>query len=310
MNSNQDEFETVVVSSAGETASPKSAGGFSDSVIATLLFSIWLLFGGSLLAGILTTPVILALGASDRLVFILNYAAFAGYWILGLLYLRKAKYRPFLKKLGAASGNTVGRTLSGALTGFGMNGLCILCAWLHGDIHLRLEPDGIGVLLLLVVFVCIQSGAEELICRLFCYQKLKRRYRSELVAVIFPALFFAGFHLSNPGVTALGIFNILLTGLFYGLIIYYFDALWFCILNHTLWNYTQSILFGLPNSGIVSEVSVFRLDASVATDSFFYSVSFGVESSLMASLVILAAIGLTVVFGRKARAERLAAEQG
>ncbi len=31
---------------------------------------------------------------------------------------------------------------------------------------------------------------------------------------------------------------------------------------HMAWNYTQNIIFGLPNSGIVSGFSLFKLDAA------------------------------------------------
>ena len=59
---------------------------------------------------------------------------------------------------------------------------------------------------------------------------------------------------------------------------------------HMGWNFSQSIFFGLPNSGLVSEYSVFTLEAASARDSFFYSVGFGVEGSIFSVLVQLATI--------------------
>ena len=61
---------------------------------------------------------------------------------------------------------------------------------------------------------------------------------------------------------------------------------------HAAWNYTQNIIFGLPNSGIVSEYSIFTLEAASARNGLFYNVNFGVEGSIGATamLFILAAV--------------------
>ena len=65
---------------------------------------------------------------------------------------------------------------------------------------------------------------------------------------------------------------------------------------HTGWNFTQSILFGLPNSGTVSSYSLFKLEAASARSGLFYNVNFGVEGSIGAVVVI--GILLAVVLRR------------
>ena len=72
---------------------------------------------------------------------------------------------------------------------------------------------------------------------------------------------------------------------------------------HTMWNFTQNFLFGLPNSGIVSQGSFLHLDA--AAGSVFYDAVFGVEGALPAVLVDLAlAVAVVLLAKRKAaRAE-------
>ena len=82
-------------------------------------------------------------------------------------------------------------------------------------------------------------------------------------------------------------------GIIFSLIVYYYNSLWAAMCFHTLWNYTQNIIFGLPNSGAVSEYSIFKLEAASATSGFFYDVGFGVEGSIGSTLVlavVLAAI--------------------
>ena len=72
-------------------------------------------------------------------------------------------------------------------------------------------------------------------------------------------------------------------------------SLWTAIWAHTAWNFSQSIVFGLPNSGIVSSYSVFKLDAASARDGLFYSTSFGVEGSIGANVIIGAVILIVLI---------------
>ena len=149
------------------------------------------------------------------------------------------------------------------------------------------------------IAVFIQSSAEELLCRGFLYQRIRRGYRHPAVAIIVNALFFGILHLGNPGVSPLAIVSIVAVGICYSVMVYYCDSLWMPMAAHAAWNYTQSIVFGLPNSGLVSKFSLFKLDASTATDSFFYSVSFGVEETIVAVSVNVICAILVVVWGVK-----------
>ena len=90
----------------------------------------------------------------------------------------------------------------------------------------------------------------------------------------------------------LAIVNIALMGILCSFICYYMDSLWCAMALHTAWNYTQNIILGLPNSGVVSILSIFKLDASTALDSFAYNVGFGVEGTVVSAIVQIAAIAL------------------
>ena len=232
---------------------------------------------------------------------ILRYSSFAGIWIIAILYMWfTKKNRPILKTLGkSASGNTLKNFLFGIGIGFGLNGVCILAAWLHKDIALHFDTFQPGYLLLIFIAVFIQSSAEELLCRGFLYQRLMRSYKKPAVAIIGNALLFALLHLANAGVTALSILNILAVGILFSFVVYYMDSLWCAMAIHAAWNFTQNIIFGLPNSGMISSYSVFQLDAESASNSFAYDVGFGIEGTLFASiLIILACIGI-YAWGRK-----------
>ncbi|MBQ3334869.1 MAG: hypothetical protein IJG85_04685 [Eubacteriaceae bacterium] len=63
---------------------------------------------------------------------------------------------------------------------------------------------------------------------------------------------------------------------------------------HTAWNYSQSIIFGLPNSGVLSSCSIFILDTETARSGFFYDPAFGVEGSPGAILILALVIAVVI----------------
>ncbi|MBQ5676376.1 MAG: CPBP family intramembrane metalloprotease, partial [Lachnospiraceae bacterium] len=122
---------------------------------------------------------------------------FIGIWVLAILYLRfTKKNRPILKAIGCkAKGNNWKNLLLGLAIGFGLNGICILAAWLHNDISLYYDTFHPLYVVIIFIAVFVQSSAEELICRGFLYQRLRRSYKSPAVAIIGNSLLFALMHL-------------------------------------------------------------------------------------------------------------------
>jgi fructose-specific phosphotransferase system IIC component len=75
---------------------------------------------------------------------------------------------------------------------------------------------------------------------------------------------------------------------------------------HTAWNFTQNLLFGLPNSGLVSEVSVFKMDAMNAQSNLIYNYDFGVEGAIPAVLAdALLGIICLILAAKKGRLKEL-----
>ncbi len=184
----------------------------------------------------------------------------------------------------------------GLLIGSLTNGLAIICALLHGDIKLYFESSvgQIPLLLFALFSVFIQSTSEELWCRGFLYERLHERYPL-WVAVLANGVLFAALHVFNDGVTVLSIICIAVCGVSYSLLRWYSGSVWIVMGVHTAWNFVQAFLFGLPNSGLVSEVSLFHLDASTGNSNLIYDYAFGVEGGLPALLFELIP-GVIVVF--------------
>ena len=271
-----------------------------------VLQMMMVVLGGSLISAILLKiPAIIELLTSvvyseSMLEFLNNYLVFIGIWIVTLLVVTLAPAnRPMLKGFHFRFKGF----LVGLLLGFGANGFAILMSWLAGDIKLSFSGFDFVVLAVFAISVFIQSGAEEITGRFYLYQKLRRRYRSPLVAILINSLVFSLMHRSNPGFTFMAGRQIFRVGLVFSLMVYYYDNLWGAMAFHAAWNYTQNIIFGLPNSGIVSEYSIFALEAASARNGLFYNVSFGVEGSIGATLMLFT-IAAVIIFLNRNKSER------
>lgn len=184
--------------------------------------------------------------------------------------------------------NTVKVLLLGLLVGFVMNFGCIVCALINGDIKLFLNfaVNQIPFYCFALVCVFIQSSSEEMWCRGFMYERINVRYPL-WVAILVNGLFFAALHVFNPGAGFLPILDIAICGLSFSIARWYTGSIWFVMGIHTAWNFTQNLIFGLPNSGLVSEASIWGLDAANARSSLVYNVQFGVEGAVPAVLADL-----------------------
>lgn len=260
-------------------------------------------------------------GDHDAAAFLKDYFDFIGIWIgLFLVVIIVKGNRPMLKaakycsprlrggaegaagRRGNRAGNNFPGLLIGLALGFGCNGFCILMSVLAGDIHIEYSRFKLVPFAAFLICVFIQSTAEELADRWYLYQKLRRRYKAPWIAIFVNAFVFMAMHIPNPGISFLALLQILVVGIVFSLFVYYYNGLWIAAAFHTGWNFTQSILFGLPNSGIVSAYSVFRLDAASATNGLFYNVNFGVEGSVGA-VTILIILGLVIFMKNRGRGE-------
>ena len=278
---------------------------WTDSFIITIFLTLFLMIIGENVGYFVTYVPFKKLIQADETGFVsisIDYFNFIGLWITFLLYcFIVKKNRPILNTLWTKPyGNNLKFLLIGLLIGFGTNFFCAVCAMLNKDISIYY--NSFPVLQLIVIFLCIfvQSSAEELICRGFMYYRLRKGYRHPAVAIIVNSTLFAFLHIFNPGVSVLAILDIFFTGIFFSLVVYYTDSIWCAMAIHAAWNYTQNIILGLPNSGIVSPFSIFKLDAASATDSFAYSTGFGLEGTILAvSVQIICCIVIYLVYRNK-----------
>lgn len=273
-------------------------------VLMTLAFSL----AGSLL-GLLVEIPFKATG-NAAITFMGYYMNFIGIWIVVILFfiIRKKDIK-FLSKLGPkCKGNNWKTVLAiGLPCGIGLNLLVAAAAMLHGDITLKFIQFSPLMVLGFLLCVLVQSSAEELLSRFYLYQKAKELFpNAPLVPIILNAGYFGVMHIFNDGITVVALVNLLLCGILYSLIIYYFDSFWAAAVAHASWNFCQNILLGLPNSGIVSAYSVFGLSGA-AKNSFAYNVNFGIEGTILSSALMIIACVVIILVGRKRKAKIAAA---
>lgn len=228
-----------------------------------------------------------------------EYAVFAGLLLSFLLLLRLVRpWRPYLKALGTKpAGNRPHMLVIGLAIGFAMNALCVLGAVLTDSVQLEFTQFSIVGFLAFLIIILIQASTEEVFCRGFAYQRIKRTYNTTVAVIGASAIFSVG-HILNSGVTPLALVDIFLTGVLYSQMVLYLDSIWLPMGVHTAWNFTQNILFGLPNSGMASAYSFFGI-VGQTTSGFAYDTAFGVEGTWFAVIVNAACILALYLWGRK-----------
>ncbi|MGT2932938.1 CPBP family intramembrane glutamic endopeptidase [Streptococcus catagoni] len=273
-----------------------------DNIIWIIIAGSLVMFGGDLLAMFVIPEVH---ESQSYLFTLMAYMEFLPTWVSVLIAIFCFEKNRYMKDtiMMNSKGNTLSFLLFGFLLGFLLNGLCALIAGLHGDIQLKFLSFDFLPVLGLFIAVFVQSSAEEVLCRGFIYQRLLHANEKPIWAVLLNSLFFAVIHLANDGISFLAFYDLLMTGIFFSLVVYYFDSLWMAMAIHTSWNFTQSILLGLPNSGESFPYSIFQLNANNTHASFAYNTAFGLEGTILSA--VLMTISCIVLYVWKNKEKKL-----
>ena len=119
------------------------------------------------------------------------------------------------------------------------------------------SPFSLSLFAWVLVFVAV-GIAEEVMNRGFIMSVL-RRTNSRFLVIVVPSLIFGLIHLTNPNVTLLSVVNIVLLGIALSLMYYKSGNVWMCIGFHIAWNLFQSVVYGMPVSGL--DVPAFLVSA-------------------------------------------------
>ena len=143
----------------------------------------------------------------------------------------------------------------------------------------------------------IQGPAEEILFRGYILENLAAKWGLRW-AVIVSSLAFGLLHAPNPNFGLLPFVNLVLFGVATALYKVRVDdgQLWGVFGIHTIWNWLQQVVFGLPNSGLasVADNALFTITPNASLPDPIWGGGFGPEGTLGASLVLLALIGVTL----------------
>ncbi len=217
-----------------------------------------------------------------------------------LLYCLAAERRSF-GSLGFTRRGALTEYAAGALGGLALFGVCVLLCTASGALTLTPAddmPSG-GLLLLFLAGFLIQGMSEELLCRSYLLVSLSRSCPLWLCAVT-NALLFSLIHIGNSGVTVMALVNIFLFGIFASILTLRRGSIWMVGALHSMWNFAQGNLFGLPVSGMGGIASPLRAEVAEGTwQTLVNGGAFGLEGGLAVTVVLAAACGAALLLPTK-----------
>jgi hypothetical protein len=138
---------------------------------------------------------------------------------------------------------------------------------------------------------------EELLLRGYAQATLARSIGFWPSALLLSGLF-AAMHARNPGETPLGLAAVFCFGLFFSLTLWRTGSLWLAVGFHASWDWAESFLYGVPDSGTM--VSGHLLNASFSGPAWLTGGTAGPEGSVLI-LTILALASLALETARLPR---------
>jgi len=147
------------------------------------------------------------------------------------------------------------------------------------------NPDKKVVIDLFIKFM-IGALLEEIIFRLIIF-RLTEELLGTWIALIIQAVLFGFAHMANDNSTLFTSFSVIIVGgIIYTGAFMYTRRIWLALGLHAGWNYFQSGIFGMPNSGTTYKGLIF---SDIQGKEWITGGSWGIEASYIAILAVLIA---------------------
>ena len=141
------------------------------------------------------------------------------------------------------------------------------------------------------------SIIEEIIFRGILFRIIEEKLGT-YISLIISALIFGLIHISNPNSSLMaGLGLSIQAGLLLGLAYVLTRNLWFPIMIHFAWNFTQSAIYGASVSG--SKMSKTLITSEITGNELFTGGQFGPEGSIQATIFCLIATIVMLYLSRK-----------
>lgn len=193
--------------------------------------------------------------------------------------------RRSLAGMGLVRGKCVRYYVLGAALGTMMFaasvGICVITGAVR---YIGTDVYSAPIFVLICVGWLIQGAEEEILCRGLLMGSLSARIPL-WGAVLINSVFFAVLHVFNGGFNPIAFVNLTLFGLFMSVMALRFNSIIPCCAAHSLWNFAQGNIFGLPVSGAASGPSVWRFEL-LPDMALWTGGEFGIEGGLGTTAVL------------------------
>lgn len=220
---------------------------------------------------------------------------FVGFAMISLFVWLIVRFREkgTLASLGLKSEGALKKYGTGFAIGLGMMGLSALLIYILGGMQISFSGEGIGfsylpTILLILIGWTVQGSTEEILTRGWMLPRLIKRY-NPIVGIAVSSVFFMTLHLGNDGIQLMPVLNLTLFAVFAALYTIYHGNIWGICGFHVAWNWMQGNLLGVEVSGsIVPGGSLIKMSAT--GNELISGGSFGIEGSVIASMIFLIAV--------------------
>ena len=228
--------------------------------------------------------------------------------LLLFLWLHYKERRGF-RSIGLRGPNPLRRISQGFVLGALMMSLGVLIPVAFGQYalgaseHAKLGMDAAVFLLPLLLIFVLQGSTEELVVRGYMLQMAGRQVPAS-VAILGTSMVFSAMHRDAEIIPLL---NIALYALFACFMAIRDGSLWQICGFHAGWNFFQGNIFGLPVSGHPEGTSLWNFGSATGSNDLWTGGAFGVEASLVGTILISILVLVSFVRLRKTQAERASA---
>ena len=208
--------------------------------------------------------------------------------LIVLLYVKYGERRT-ITSMGFSTSGWVKSYMQGAIMGILLISCVAFLSAIFGEIEYNSINKSFSLMpFMAALFLSIINIREEVIFRGWF---LTTPYSTEnpIRAIVVGSVIFGVIHLGNANVTALSILNLMLFSVLLSEIFLIFKNIWIVAAIHTMWNFTQGKILGLPISGIQANVSLFDFD--IVPNSL--TGGFGLEANIFTLIILIIAVIIT-----------------
>ncbi|WP_105617154.1 CPBP family intramembrane glutamic endopeptidase [Vallitalea okinawensis] len=224
--------------------------------------------------------------------FIMLIISFSIVLFLLFLWVKLVERRPF-RSIGFKTRNWFLKFLQGFGLGFLLITLVVLCLFLFGMVTIdttisapSFDWSSLTIILLLIPAWSLQSSTEEAVARGWLMHILGARYKP-VFGLLASALAFGVLHLFNAHINFLAILNIIIVGLFLGLLVIKQEHIWTVCGIHAAWNWAQGNIYGFQVSG--NEVTNSLLHFKSTGPEWITGGAFGPEAGIVTTILFVVA---------------------